>query len=174
MDDLIIVVTIGVCLWSIVLFIVLSIPIRILLDHRRLVKTKEEICRDSFVYYKEFEKCWIGAPTSKDGARDGFKYQDGSGCYIITIYSDRVTDGNWRKYENVYVGQSKMVYQRVHNHFNGRGNGDVYADIKHGKWVYVSFVRCEDHELNDTEIKLIAICNARKSYNKTRGGSVIR
>jgi hypothetical protein len=108
------------------------------------------------------------------GNRDGFKYQDGSGCYVITIYRKPVKNNSWKTYENVYVGQSTNVYQRVHNHFNGKGNGDVYADIKCGKWVYVSFVRCEEYELNDMEIKLIFIFNATESYNKTRGGSAIR
>ena len=54
------------------------------------------------------------------------------------------------------------------------GNGDIYADIKYGKWVYVRFVRCEEHEMNDKEIELVATFNATKSYNKTQGGAMYR
>lgn len=149
----------------------ISLPIIIWQEIRR-GKIKKDTYNSSFVYYKDFEKYWLSMTgTGRYGNRDGFKYQDGSGCYIITVYPTRVTDGKWKNYENVYVGQSKCVYQRVHNHFNGKGNGDVYADIKYGKWVYVSFVRCEEYELNQKEIELISIFNATRSYNKTRGGA---
>ena len=39
--------------------------------------------------------------------------------------------------------------KRVHSHFNGKGNGDVYADIKYGK--YVQFYPCGKNELNKIE-----------------------
>ena len=156
----------------------IAIPIAVLVNICKRVrreKIKKEIYNGSFIYYKDFENRWISATgQGKYGYRDGFKYQDGSGCYIITIYSKPVKDENWKSYENVYVGQSMHICQRVHNHFNGKGNGDVYADIKYGKWVYVSLVRCEVYEMNDKEIELISVFNATKSYNKTRGGSVIR
>lgn len=169
-------------LFAAIIVIVLSIallpialPIYILwmiFEHKRKKKIREDIYSSSFLYYKDFEQRWLSATgTGKYGERNGFKYQDGSGCYIITIYTRPVTNGDWSKYENVYVGQSKHVCQRVHNHFNGKGNGDVYADIKYGKWVYVSFVRCEEHEMNAKEIELISLFNATKSYNKTRGGA---
>lgn len=161
-----------------IIAIPLALPLYLLIgayERKQQEKIREEIYRGSFIYYQDFEKRWLSVTgTGKYGNRDGFKYQDGPGCYIITVYSNRVTDGNWKNYENVYVGQSKQVCQRVHNHFNGKGNGDVYADVKYGKWVYVSFVRCEEYEMNDKEIELISVFNAKKSYNKTRGGSAIR
>ena len=94
------------------------------------------------------------------------------GCQALRNLSIQdITNGNWKSYENVYVGQSKTIHQRVHNHFNGRGNGEVYADIQRGKWVYVSFVKCEEYEMNSKEIELIALFDATNSYNKTRGGA---
>lgn len=138
-------------------------------------KFKKHILNSNILLYKDFEKCWISmSGNGKSGNRDGFKYQDRPGCYVITIHKERVTDGNWKKYENIYIGQSVRVYQRVHNHFNGKGNGDVYADIKYGKWVYVRFVLCDVHEMNDKERELIAMFDATRSYNKTRGGSTYR
>ena len=172
------VIALLICVCFYIVALPIALPISILVSiskHKQQEKIKETVYRGSFIYYKDFERCWLSATgTGKYGNRDGFKYQDGSGCYIITVYSNRVTDGNWKKYENVYIGQSKHVCQRVHNHFNGKGNGDVYADIKYGKWVYVSFVRCEEYEMNDKEIELISVFNATKSYNKTRGGAGIR
>lgn len=164
--------SVGIIYLSIVVLICVVTGI---VQHKRREKIRKEIYSSSFLHYKDFEKRWLHATgIGKFGNRDGFKYQDGPGCYIITIYSNPVTDENWCKYENIYIGQSVRVCQRVHNHFNGKGNGDVYADIKYGKWVYVRFVRCEEHKMNDKEKELISVFNATKSYNKTKGGSALR
>jgi hypothetical protein len=129
----------------------------------------------TFIYYEDFESRWIiSSGRGKYGTSNGFKYQDGPGCYVITVYSHPVTDDNWNNYEDIYIGQSVNVCQRVHNHFNGKGNGDVYADIKYGKYVYVHFVMCQESEMNDVEKRLIRAFNATKSYNKTCGGSAKR
>lgn len=161
--------------WAILVTLVL-VPVLVIIDkHVRAERIKKDIYSGAFIHYKEFEKRWLTATgTGKHDNRNGFKYQDGPGCYIITIYNKPVTNGNWKKYENVYIGQSIHVCARVHAHFNGKGNGDIYADIKYGKWVYVRFVRCEEHEMNDKEIELIAAFNATKSYNKTQGGAMYR
>lgn len=49
--------------------------------------------------------------------------------------------------------------------------GDVYADIKYGKSVYVQLIPCNKIELNTMEKELIRSFNAKQSYNKTGGGS---
>lgn len=164
-------VILGIFLWgSIILGVILGI-----IKCVQQEKFKKHILNSDVLYYKDFEKGWLSmSGNAKSGVRDGFKYRDRSGCYAITIYDNPVTDGDWENYENIYIGQSVRVYQRVHNHFNGKGNGDVYADIKYGKWVYVRFVLCEEHEMNDMEMKLIAMFDATKSYNKTKGGSTYR
>ena len=134
---------------------------------QRIEKRREERRRilNNFVFYKEFEHQWI------TGRGRGLKYEDGPGCYVILFFDEPVTDQNYEHYKNVYVGQSVNRYQRVHNHFNGKGNGDVYADIKYGKFVYVKFFPCYDVEMNRLEQSLIHKLNATKSYNNTRGGS---
>lgn len=144
-------------------------------DAKQRKQIREDICSGKFLYYKDFEKRWIiSSGRGKYGTRNGFKYQDGPGCYVITIYNHPVTDGNYLNYDDIYIGQSVKVCQRVHNHLNGKGNGDVYADVKYGKWVYVRFVRCSRQNMNRVEKKLISAFNATFSYNKTRGGAIRR
>ena len=63
---------------------------------------------------------------------------------------------------------------RVHAHFNGKGNGDVYADVRNGKHVYVQLKPCPKDQMNDLEKSLIAAFHATDSYNSTRGGSASR
>lgn len=143
---------------------------------KRQEEERQRITNDiysrGFLYYKDFENRWIiSSARGKYGNENGFKYQDGPGCYVITIYDHPIECGEFDDYENVYVGQSVNICQRVHAHFNGKGNGDVYADIKYGKWVYVSLVRCERQEMNRVEKELIAAFGATASYNKTCGGA---
>ena len=101
----------------------------------------------------------------------GFKVQDRPGCYVILIFDKPVRNGRYKGYKNVYVGQSIHVFQRVRNHLTGHGNGEVYADVKYGKYVYVQIVPCKQEDLNRTEIRLIEAFDATRSYNKTVGGA---
>lgn len=116
---------------------------------------------------EQFERYWIINRKYKQG----FKYEDQPGCYIILIFNQPVQDNNYDAYENVYVGQSVHMFQRVHAHLNGKGNGDVYADRKFGKHIYLQFVKCDKSQLNEIEKKYIAAFHATDSYNATRGGS---
>lgn len=131
-------------------------------------RIKKQIYNQGFVHYKNFENQWI---TSRGC---GLKYSDGPGCYVILIFDKPVVNDNFKGFENVYVGQSVNRYQRVHNHFNGKGNGDVYADIKYGKSVYVQLIPCKKEMMNAKEKELIALFNATQSYNKTKGGATHR
>lgn len=152
-------------LW--IIFFIILMLLLVFITNRKKNKLKREIYSGTFLYYKDFEQRWI----AKDKSRTGFKYEDGPGCYVITIYHRPVKRNRWKNYENIYIGQSVNVYQRVHNHFNGKGNGDIYADIKYGKHVYVRFIRCQKQEMNDLEKELIATFDATSSYNKTKGGA---
>lgn len=76
---------------------------------------------------------------------DAYRPIDKPGCYIILIYKRRPlyhTVQKCKRYNEVYVGQSVNMYKRVYNHLTGHGNGDVYADVKYGKYVYVKFIAC--------------------------------
>lgn len=107
--------------------------------------------------------------TTKSGNKvtGGYKTLDQPGCYVIVTSPS--PDG--KAYENVYVGQSLHVCSRVRNHLTGHGNGDVYADVRNGKPVFVKIVPCSAQQMNDLERDLIRAFNATSSYNSTAGGS---
>ncbi len=107
--------------------------------------------------------------TTKDGNRitGGYKTLDQPGCYVIVTSPS--PDGV--AYENVYVGQSLHVCSRVRSHLTGHGNGDVYADVRMGKPVFVKIVPCPAQQMNAMERNLIKTFNATSSYNATAGGS---
>ena len=131
-------------------------------------RLRRRIRRGEFLHCTEFENNWIvkDAPVPT-----GYKYNDFSGCYVIMIFDKPVHGRRFTHYENIYIGQSVTVCARVHNHFSGKGNGDVYADIKYGKQVYVRIVPCKAKRLNDMETALIEAFGATESYNKTKGGA---
>ena len=133
-------------------------------------RLRRKIRRGEFLHYSKFEKNWITEGADKP---TGYKYADFSGCYVIMIFDKPVRGKRFVNYENIYIGQSVNVCQRVHNHFNGKGKGDVYADIKYGKEAYVRIVPVKPKRLNDMETALIEAFAATESYNKTRGGAKI-
>ena len=59
----------------------------------------------------------------------------------------------------------------MRNHLTGHGNGDVYADVRMGKPVFVKLVPCTAEQMNALEKNLIRTFNATSSYNSTAGGS---
>lgn len=128
-------------------------------------------CETEFIHHKTFLNKWIIDSKHRRGLKRGLKYEDSSGCYVILIFNHEVTNGDYSDYRDVYVGQSKKIYNRVHNHFIGKGNGDVYCDVRNEMYVYVKFYKCCESEMNDLEKRLIALYDATTSYNKTHGGS---
>lgn len=174
------------------LFYIVSFAISFLLVKTKNKKRNQQLARvlsASFMSSTEFNEAWIvpsyqvGAAVRRRGTRifakeikygRGLKYLDEPGCYVILIFDEPVTNGDYSGYKDVYVGQSITMYQRVRDHFSGKGNGDVYADIKYGKYVYAQFFSCMESELNLKERELIRLFNATESYNKTSGGSAVR
>lgn len=156
------------------LFLLIVCIIIAYISERKNEKIKKNIRGNifskQFIKYQDFEKDWIAVKSGNKGIA-GYKYSDRPGCYVITIFNNPVVNDNYTQYDNIYIGQSINMCKRVHNHFNGKGNGDVYADIKYGKYVYVQLVPCLRENLNSVEKKLIQAFNATSSYNKTRGGA---
>ena len=132
-----------------------------------------ELVNNRFIYYKDFEKNWICSWKGNKGI-DGYKLRERPGCYVILVFNRWVTLGRFYKYRDVYVGQSLYMYSRVHDHLNGNGCGDIYADVKYKKKVYVKCIPCNKNKMNELEKKLIEKYDATSSYNTTRGGSTIR
>ena len=149
-----------------VVLIIFIISVRNTADSR----VKRKIKRSSLIYYQDFERDWI----MKKGS-SGYKYNDTSGCYVITLYEHKLLGRHgYMNYDNIYIGQSQNVCQRVHNHLTGKGKGDVYADIKYGLEAYITIVPCREKKMNEMERQLIEAFNATESYNRTRGGGIER
>lgn len=120
---------------------------------------------------EEVQESWIVSAPEKVG----LKYSDAPGCYVFLVFDkDSVDDESNMNYRDVYVGQSINVNARVHNHITGKGNGDIFADIKMGKRVLVAICYMSAEELNQAEVWLIHYFDAEHSYNKTKGGATIR
>lgn len=105
---------------------------------------------------------------------DAYRQLDRPGCYIITIYKRRPNKRKVKRvtgYHEIYIGQSVNMHRRVFNHFTGHGNGDVYADVKYQRYVFVKFIPCTPELLNQYEKSLIQLYQATKSYNRTKGGA---
>ncbi len=115
---------------------------------------------------ERFEALWRSDPAK----RKGFFYRDHPGCYVILIYRHKPVLPFSFGYENVYAGQSLEVYRRVHNHLNRKGNGDVYADRREGKYIEIEIYPCRKEQLNELEIALIRRYRAESYYNRTAGG----
>ena len=126
---------------------------------------------DDFIPMTKFEENWIKRKCGNEIV-SGYQRKQMCGCYVILIFDYPTV--SYEKFQNVYVGQSVNVYKRVHDHFNGKGNGDIYADAKYGKYLYVKIIPCEANEMNDLEKKLISFYESTKSYNKTAGGGIKR
>lgn len=139
---------------------------------KRNAELRNLVLSGRFISLDDFESNWIAdRPSAKRGmGHIGYKYNDMAGCYVILIFGEVPNEG-FSNYENSYIGQSVNVCQRVHNHFNGKGNGDVYADRKFGKLIYVQFFPCARENMNSLEKSLIAAFDSTASYNKTKGGS---
>lgn len=72
-----------------------------------------------------------------------------------------------------YIGQAKRLFFRLNRHFTGCGNGDVYADYKHGDDFTIQIIKLTESGYSDIdklERDLIKKYDAYNSgYNKTNG-----
>ena len=136
-------------------------------------RLKKRIRKGTFIPAEEFLEDWI---LEKEGNQctAGYKAEVFSGCYVITIHEKPVKNGNYMHYDDIYIGQSLNVTNRVHSHLTGKGNGDVFADLKYGYSVYVELLKCPKQDMNDLERELIDLFHATDSYNATAGGATDR
>jgi len=152
-----------------ILAAVLGITIITVIIYRFFPSLRLKVKRSPLIYYKDFNDKWIEKSKRKGGV--GYKYEDKSGCYVITIYKHKLTAKfRYMRFEDVYVGQSQDIYWRVHNHFNAKGNGRIYGSIMAEKKVFVKFFPCKKKAMNNLERELIEYFHAEKSFNYTAGG----
>ena len=104
-----------------------------------------------------------GKPMSIDSFMHQPRLHDFEGVYIIHNTSK----------DMYYVGQGINVMTRARQHFQGRGNGDVYADYKYGDTFEIILLALDETEfdnLNDLERTSIAAFHAYdRGYNRNRG-----
>ena len=93
--------------------------------------------------------------------------------YTILIFDDLKTASR-ESYSNSYAGQSTKVYHRVYGHLTGKGNGNVYADCRDGRYLMIRIERCEEDQLNDIERERISQLDPKRRYNITSGGATYR
>ena len=78
-----------------------------------------------------------------------------------------------KKNKQYYVGQTKRLYERVYQHFTGRGNGDVYADYKYGATFTITLIPLTTsgyQDLDKLEKDMIAKYDSYNSgYNRNSG-----
>lgn len=125
-------------------------------------KTYEMQYKDVLTYLRTF-------PTAENTylpdafIRPNNKFVDCAGTYVLYNQQDN-------KY---YVGQATSLQRRLHQHFTGSGNGDVYADYRMNKpfTIYIfPLVGSQFTTLNDQERHYIAKYRAFETgYNKTHG-----
>ena len=134
---------------------------------RKNQEIRDRVFSGNFMTATEFNGSWVKKGFT---GNYGSKYGDGPGCYIILMFSRPVVNGDYSNYENGYIGQSVTACARVRNHLTGKGNGDVYADVRNGKYVYVKIITCSVAELNDLETRLIGAFDMKRLYNRSKGG----
>lgn len=131
-------------------------------EHRNRRELRKRIAslasRDAPISAEEFIQMRHDLVTSRLLSSSEF-----TGVYILH---------NTRK-DTYYVGQSIRVLSRINQHLTGHGNGDVYADYKHGDAFTVSTIPFQNsgyQSLNDLERDTIAAYDAQShGYNMTRG-----
>lgn len=89
------------------------------------------------------------------------------GCYVIITCDGAVRKDDYSRYRDLYVGKSENMGAAIYDDFAGRGNPDVYADVKYKQHVYVLLYPCEKGKMDDLEASLITALDADESYNRS-------
>lgn len=108
------------------------------------------------------------AAHGKLGHGVGKEYLAYSGCYAIATYKSAVKNDDYSSFRDIYIGKSTDMGSGILADITGRGNADVYADVKYKQHVYVFLYPCEADRLDELERSLITALDADRSYNAMR------
>lgn len=89
-----------------------------------------------------------------------------SGCYVFLRFSNKNNKGKLHRFDDVYVGGSTDMGASVMRHLEGKGNPDVYADVKYGQNVRVLLFPYPPEQLRAKTQELIELLDANRSYNE--------
>lgn len=98
--------------------------------------------------------------------QSGDGYMTFSGCYVIATYTHAVKKGDFSKFRDLYVGKSENLGASIYGDLTGKGNVDVYADVKYKQHVYILVYPCSSDKLDELEVSLITALDADQSYNR--------
>ena len=95
----------------------------------------------------------------------GEGYLGNSGCFIF------LTLGKGHKkeladYKDVYVESAANMGKAIKDQLDGRGNIDVYADVKYDQNVNILIYPCEESGMEQMKEALIVALDADQSYNQ--------
>lgn len=113
---------------------------------------------------ERFMEGWATQEGLAEG-QGGTGYLDFVGCYVVVTCEGAVHRDDYSRYRDLYVGKSTNMGRSIHDDFTGRGNVDVYADVKYKQHVYVLLYPCREEKLDQLEESLITALDARQSYN---------
>lgn len=102
----------------------------------------------------------------------GDGYMGFSGCYVIATYAHPVKKGDFSKFRDLYVGKSENVGDSIFKDLTGRGNVDVYADVKYKQCVYILVYPCLPEKIDELEASLVTALDADRSYNRGASAAI--
>lgn len=111
-----------------------------------------------------FMENWDVQTKLQEGGAGG-GYLDYCGCYVVITCDGAIHKDDYSKYREIYVGKSANMGASIHDDFTGKGNADVYADVKYKQHVYVLLYPCSEDKLDQLEESLITALDADTSYN---------
>ena len=117
---------------------------------------------------KIFSETWYEANEFYDNwPKSDLRANDCLGVFMLLSFDHPVTDGDYSKYKDVYVGKAAKAWKGAYAQLCNRGNRQIYKDFKNPKkYVYIQarFYHIED--IDKMERTLIGSLKADKSYNK--------
>lgn len=150
-------------------FSVVSSPIKESLDASRDKKAQTEAHR------KVIEHAIASMPVGRFRENEkehealsggsGPGYMGYAGCYIFLVLG-KGSKKDLAGYRAAYVGASSDMGASVADEIAGKGNVDVYADIKYDQGVHVLFYPCAESELERMRQSLVIALDADESYNQ--------
>ena len=113
---------------------------------------------------EQFLENWATQQTLKEATDQG--YLAYPGCYAVATYDSAVKKGDVGSIRDIFIGQATNLGASIYGDLTGKGNVDVYADVKYKQHVYVLLYPCAPDKLDALESSLITALDADESYNK--------
>ena len=115
----------------------------------------------------DFEAQWNAATgNASDGGATALPLKS-PGYFAIATYKGKPNSGKLYDYREVFVARSEDMGQSIHDHLRGRGNPDVYADMKYKQpmlvFAFPDFDLEDDNE--ETLRQFVLALGANESYN---------